>query len=403
MNRTFDIVIAGAGVVGLTAAALLGKGERGRQFNIRMIDAGERPQFDGGDDIALRVSAISAGSYRLFASLGVWDRFVAERAGAFREMRVWDAAGRADGPDALHFTAAEFALPELGFIVENVILQEALLRGLDAIGVSPEFGKSINSLRRGSKSGIEVECTDGERVHADLLIGADGAGSLVRQFANIPLRSWRYPQTAFVSHLLPEKHHRECAWQRFLPDGPLALLPLHDGRVSVVWSTRPEQAQAALSASDAELGSMLTDASGSVLGKLTASGSRGSFPLQAQYALRYVAPGLALIGDSAHSVHPLAGQGANLGIADAQLLTEVLHRAVAKGEHPADIPILRRYERGRKGPNNTMLYFIDFLHRLFSSPAPPLGRLRSTGMRLFNASGLLRKRAVAAALGLHRL
>jgi len=399
MNRNFDIVIAGSGITGLTAAALLAKGEVPGRLNIRAIDAGPRPVFDAAADVALRVSAIAAGSVRLYESLGAWETVAAARASPFREMRVWDASRSADGPEALHFDAGEFALRELGFIVENILLQDALLQVVENAGVKVSFNTQIGAVRAARQCGIEVECGS-ERFRADLLIGADGASSSVRQQARIAVTSWSYPQWALVTHLRPEKHHRECAWQRFLPGGPLALLPLHDGRVSVVWSTTPEEAQKACAADTALLGRMLTEASDSVLGELVVAGGRAAFPLKAQYATRYVAPGKALIGDAAHSIHPLAGQGANLGISDAAVLAKVIHDAVASGEYPGDLPVLRRYERARKGANNTMLYFVDALNRLFSSPSSPVSALRGAGMRVFNASGPLRRRAVAVALGL---
>jgi 2-octaprenylphenol hydroxylase len=399
MNRNFDMVIAGSGITGLTAAALLATGQFRDRLNIRVIDSGERPVFDAAADVALRVSAIAAGSVRLYASLGAWEAVAAARAGPFREMRVWDASRSVNGSETLHFDAAEFALRELGFIVENILLQDALLQVVEDAGVKVSFNTQIGAARPDPQSGIEVDCGS-ESFHADLLIGADGATSSVRQQAKIAVTSWRYPQSALVTHLRPERHHRECAWQRFLPAGPLALLPLHDGRVSVVWSTAPEQAQEACAADTAQLGMMLTEASDSVLGELVVEGGRATFPLKAQYATRYVAPGMALIGDAAHSIHPLAGQGANLGISDAAVLARVIHEAVASDEYPGDLPVLRRYERARKGANNTMLYFVDALNRLFASPSSPVSALRGAGMRVFNASGPLRRRAAAVALGL---
>lgn len=399
MNRKFDIVIAGSGIAGLTAAALLATGRLRERLNIRVIDAGARPVFDAAADVALRVSAIAEGSVRLYRSLGAWETVSAARAGRFREMRVWDARRSADGPEALRFDAAEFALRELGFIVENVLLQDALLNVAENSGVTLSFNTKIEASRPAAKNGTDVVC-GGERFRADLLIGADGAASSVRQQAKIAVTSWSYPQSAFVTHLRPERPHRECAWQRFLPAGPLALLPLHDGRVSVVWSTSPEEAGEACSADTARLGMMLTDASDGVLGGLVVAGERAVFPLKAQYASRYVAPGMALIGDAAHSIHPLAGQGANLGISDAAVLARVLDEAVASGEYPGDLPVLRRYERARKGANNAMLYFVDTLNRLFSQPSSRVSALRVAGMRLFNHSGPLRRRIAAVALGL---
>jgi 2-octaprenylphenol hydroxylase len=205
-----------------------------------------------------------------------------------------------------------------------------------------------------------------------------------------------------VTHLVPGIPHGGTARQRFLSDGPLGMLPLADGRISVVWSMTPEAAEHALAATAEELGEMLTTASDRVLGVLEPAGPRGAFPLCARHARNYVLPRLALIGDAAHAVHPLAGQGANLGLQDARTLSQVIEEAIADGEHPGDRPVLRRYERARKGANATMLHFMTGLNRLFGSKSPLLGELRRAGMRLFNASGPVRERAVKVALGTGR-
>ena len=400
MNRQFKIVVVGAGIAGLTVATLLGRSKCCDRLTITIVDAGKKPVFDASEDISLRVSAIASGSADIFASVDVWQRIIDQRACPYRDMRVWDANGIADGPDSLRFEAAEFAVSELGFIVENVLIQHALLQQLDTMRQAVDFETPIQAL---TKSGdrFEVKFADSELLLADLIIGADGAGSFVRNSADISVNAWQYAQSAFVTHLRPEKAHRHTAWQRFLRSGPVALLPLHDGRVSVVWSTSPEQAEKAIAASDDELSTMLSEATDFVLGRLTPEGPRGAFPLKAQHASHYVLPGLALIGDSAHAVHPLAGQGANLGLADAARLVDVIDEALAQDENPGDLPVLRRYERARKGANQTMLYFIDSLNRLFSSESSSVEKLRGSGMRLFNKSGPIREHAVQVALGLN--
>jgi 2-octaprenylphenol hydroxylase len=182
-------------------------------------------------------------------------------------------------------------------------------------------------------------------------------------------------------------------------DGPLGLLPLQDGRVSVVWSTTPERAKAALAADDAATGLMLSEASDYVLGNLEVSGPKGAFPLCARHATSYVLPNLALIGDAAHAIHPLAGQGANLGLQDAAELATQVAEAIAQGHHPGDRPVLRRYERARKGANATMLHFMTGLNRLFTTDSKVIGEIRTVGMRAFNRSGPIRERAVKVALG----
>ena len=313
-------------------------------------------------------------------------------------MRVWDAAGHVEGPETLRFDAAEFAVPQLGYIVENVLLQNALLEKLESSAALLRFDTAITSLQK-SGSRYAVEFGDGQIETPDLLIGADGAASFVRQSAGIEIQSRRYPQAAFVTHLQPQRLHRHTAWQRFLPSGPIALLPLADGRVSTVWSTTPQEAESALDANDETLANMLTEATDGVLGDLTPAGPRGSFPLRAQHAARYVCEGLALVGDAAHTVHPLAGQGANLGIADADVLADTVATALERGENPGDLPSLRRYERSRVTANEAMLHFTDGLNRLFSFESKAVTRLRGVGMALFNVSGPVRDHAVRVALG----
>ena len=400
MNRPFEIVVVGAGITGLTVAALLAHSRHCDQMNITVVDAGKRPTFDRSNDIALRVSAIASGSADILASIDVWKSIEAQRACPYRNMRVWDACGYADGPDTLRFEAAEFAVAELGFIVENKLIQSALLQGLDSLDQAVDYETPIRFLVR-SDNRFCVEVAEGRSLTADLVVGADGAGSLVRKSADISIDAWRYPQAAFVTHVRPERSHQYTAWQRFLPSGPVALLPRLDGRVSVVWSTSPEQAELAIAVSDDDLSDMLGEATDFVLGRLTPEGPRASFPLKAQHASQYVLSGLALIGDAAHAVHPLAGQGANLGLADAARLASVIDEAIGNDEHPGDLPVLRRYERSRKGANKTMLYFLDGLNRLFSSESSSVAKFRGSGMRLFNRSGPIRQHAVHIALGLN--
>ena len=399
MNREFDILIAGGGMVGLTIALLLAQGDTNEQLNIKVVDAGDRPSFDPDQDVSLRVSAIASATASLLDRLGVWETIADMRACPYRDMRVWDALGSVEGPETLRFEAAEFAVPQLGFIVENILIQDALLTALDATRVSINFTTRLRSVQKSGDRYV-VEYGDGQTMKPELLIGADGTSSFVRNSAGITVKSWKYAQTAFVTHLQPEASHRNTAWQRFLSNGPVALLPLSDGRVSTVWTTTPEQAQLLSDSTEEEVAALLTDATDSVLGALAPSGPRGSFPLKSQHANRYVLAGLALAGDAGHAVHPLAGQGANLGLADARVLAEAITEALAAGEHPGDLPVLRRYERTRKVANKSMLHFIDGLNRLFSNESTPLARLRGIGMALFNKSGPIREFAVQVALGM---
>jgi 2-octaprenylphenol hydroxylase len=382
MKSSFDIVIVGGGITGLALAALLAKGGQADALNITVIDAAERPVFSADEEVALRVSAIANGSAELLDSVGAWSAIREARISPYECMCVWDENDVADSDASLRFDASEFAVAQLGFITENVLVQHALLQVLDQCNVDLNFASKIESLP-----------------DADLVVGADGARSFVRELVGITTNQWPYQQTAVVTHLTAQLPHEATARQRFLRDGPLGMLPLADGRISVVWSTSPEVAKHALEASDEELGQMLTDASDAVLGQLTVAGPRGAFPLCAQHAEDYVLPGVALIGDAAHAIHPLAGQGANLGLQDAAELARVIETAIASGLHPGDRPVLRRYERARKGENLTMLHFMTGLNRLFATDSTVLGEIRSAGMRLFGRSGPVRERAVRVALG----
>jgi len=396
MKREFDIVIVGAGMVGLALANLFSNIE---QLRITVIDAGEQPTFDPLDDVSLRVSAVAPGSVEILTRIGAWSEISSQRLSRYADMKVWDAAGNVEGPETLSFSAAEFGLQQLGFIVENELIRHALLLALSQTDTEVSFASPVRTISATGER-YEVELETGDKLTPDLLIGADGARSFVRTSAGIDIESWQHEQKAFVTHLSPERSHQDTAWQRFLPEGPIGMLPLSDGRISIVWSTTAEKAEAALELTDDELSALIADVSDGVLGKLRPSGPRGAFPLTSQHAEKYVLPGIALVGDAAHAVHPLAGQGVNLGFADAETLASVIAGALAADEHPGDLPVLRQYERARKGANKTMLHFMDGLNRLFSNESSTLARLRGAGMYAFNKSGPIRQRVVEVALGI---
>jgi 2-octaprenylphenol hydroxylase len=314
----------------------------------------------------------------------------------YRAMRVWDAAGSG----SIHFDAADLGQPDLGHIVENRVTRLALwerLEGLETVHLLSPAGVAAMEL---GAAGPRLILEDGRGLDARLLVGADGRESRVREHAGIHTRGWAYDQHALVAAVRTQAPHRETAWQRFMPDGPLAFLPLRDGRCSIVWSTTPAEAERLLALDEPAFCEALTEASGGVLGEILDSGPRAAFPLRLQHAQGYVRPGVALIGDAAHSIHPLAGQGVNLGFLDAAVLAEVLCDVRAARRDWAGLPALRRYERSRKGENMAMLAAMDGFKRLFGSRNPVLATLRNLGLGMTDRLGPVKALFARQAMGL---
>lgn len=392
----FDVVVIGGGMVGLAFAALAAQDERLASWRIAIVEpAVPRPPRDGNVD--LRVSALSRASQRILQAAQAWEP-LADQACPYSEMIVWDAASRPDARDALHFSAAEAGEPDLGHIVENLRVQWALLE-------SPCL-KGVTQLRAGLEAlefeddGARLTLSDGRRLTGGLVVGADGGQSRTRELCGIGRAGWAYGQSAVVAHLQTGKPHRYTAWQRFLPDGPIAFLPLRDGRVSLVWSTSPAEAADLLAAEPADFARRVTDASGLVLGKAELDSGRAAFPLALWHARDYVKPRLALVGDAAHTIHPLAGQGVNLGFLDCAALAEVLAAAVAADDEPFGPRTLRRYERWRRSENALMLGATDALNRLFGERSVAVAAARRLGMALVGGQSLARQALVRRALGL---
>jgi 2-octaprenylphenol hydroxylase len=392
----FDVVIVGGGMVGTCLAALLAGEESLSGWRIALVDpAAPRPPDDRDTD--LRVSALSRASQRILAAARAWDA-IEPHAAPYSEMVVWDAASAPTRPDALRFSASSTSEPNLGHIVENLRVQWALHQ-------SP-LQKGVVTVRSGLASlefdadVARVTLEDGRRLSCQLVVGADGGQSVARQLAGIGRSGWTYDQTAVVAHLETELPHRETAWQRFLPAGPLAFLPLRDGRVSLVWSTAPAEAEALLAADAAEFGERVTAASDGVLGRATLASGRAGFPLALWHAREYVRPRLALVGDAAHTIHPLAGQGVNLGFLDCASLVQVLGAAVEAGAEPFGLRTLRRYERWRRSENAVVLGVCDTLNRLFAEKSVAVAAARRFGMALVSRQPLLRRALIERALGL---
>jgi len=391
-----DLLVVGGGMVGAALAAACS----GQGLTIAVAEGREPCRAWPPGDLDLRVSALSRASQRLLERLGqgptVWERIQALGACPYREMRVWDAAGGA----SIHFDSADFGEPDLGHIVENRVTQLALWERLEA---APDVrllcpARGLRLIPTPDRALLDL--TDGRRVAARLLVGADGRDSWVRSRAGITTSGWDYDQQAIVANVRVTKPHGETAWQRFLPTGPLAFLPLADGRCSIVWSATEVLARQLMALDDSAFRAELETAFESRLGAVTAIGHRAAFPLRLQHADQYVRPRLALIGDAAHAIHPLAGQGVNLGFLDAAQLADNLAEALAKGRDIGGLWTLRRYERARRGENMRMLGVMEAFKRLFGNRNPLLVAARGVGMTVADHSPFLKRAFIEQALGL---
>ncbi len=412
MSRDFDVVVIGAGVVGTVMASLSIALQVSRPGRVALV-ADRAPDMVAGADWDLRVFAMSRASQRVLQAAGAWAGIPVSRRHAYERMCVWDARGEPGGADALTFDCAWIGEPDLGHIVEGHALQVHCARAALAAGAVFIEG-AVHELVD-EEDGVRIRLQDGRELSARLLIAADGPESKVRGLLGIETSGHSYQQDALVAHVRTERDHRNTAYQRFLPSGPLALLPLPDARSSIVWSVGAQQARE-LQALDAhEFGVAVTAASGGVLGRCELAGAVASYPLKLQSAVDYVRRRAVLVGDAAHVVHPLAGQGLNLGLLDCAALCEVLGGTRAQtgvtargtgastagvddafGDHRA----LRRYERWRRSENQLTSAALDGLQRLFSSSNPALSTLRRAGLGMVNRMPALKRELARRALGL---
>ena len=389
----FDVAIAGGGLIGAILAAIL----KGSGLRVALIEQQEPARYALQDEYDLRVLAITRASEQIFRSLGAWRYIETGRLGYFREMQVWDAGG----PGAIHFDSADLSEPTLGYIIENRLLQSALETVLQDPPIVWYRPAGIVALTWQNHQ-VQLQLEDGRRLTTKLVVGADGAGSRIRELAGIA-QIWArdYQQTALVCTVETEQPHGEIARQRFLGTGPLAFLPLADPHhCSIVWSTTSMEAQGLLALSDEAFRLRLKTAFASALGNIVAVGPRAAFPLLRTQAEHYIKPRLALIGDAAHRIHPLAGQGANLGILDATSLAEVVIAARASGRDIGSLHVLRRYERWRKGENLAMMLAMDLFKDLFGSRLGPVRWARNVGLQITDATGPVKRWIMRRAMGL---
>ena len=392
-----DLIIVGAGMVGSALALAL----KDSGLNILLLDGGSmavRP-FSGEAPFEPRVSALSMASQRLLERLQVWPGVQARRASPYAQMQVWDGSGTG----SIHFSAASVHADNLGHIVENRVVQDALLEALfdSEVGLLPNA--RLEQLRRDGDDWL-LQLVDGRQLRTPLLVAADGANSSVRQMAGCATREWDYLHHAIVTSVRCADAHQATAWQRFTDDGPLAFLPLRRGEdehwCSIVWSTVPEEARRLMALDDQAFRQALGKAFEWRLGEILEVDPRLCIPLRQRHAKRYIQAGLALIGDAAHTIHPLAGQGVNLGFLDAATLAEVFLHALRRGEALASEKTLSRFERRRMPHNLAMMAAMEGFQRLFQADPLSVRWLRNSGLNLVDGLAEAKALFVRQALGL---
>jgi 2-polyprenylphenol 6-hydroxylase len=398
----FDVLVVGGGMVGACFAAAAASDRELGTLRIALLDASPPARAPEDGAVDLRVSAVSRASERVLSSFGAWQRIAHAHRSAYTEMIVWDAAGKPFGDASLRFSASETSEPDLGHIVENRRLQWGIYT-CDAFTQRVTLLRAtLAELTLADEMAIAT-LDDGRRITASLVVGADGAASASRKLVGIETRGWSYEQRAFVTHVRTEQPHRDTAWQRFQPRGPIAFLPLADGRSSIVWTTDPQHAEQLVQGPVAAVAREIEEAIDGVLGTVTIDAARASFPLQLSHAQQYCKPRFVLVGDAAHAVHPLAGQGVNLGFLDTAALVETLGAELARSgaaDSLAEMRVLRRYERWRKSENMLALGLIDGLNRLFSNASDSLGWVRRTGLSLVNGSAVTKRALMERAMGI---
>lgn len=392
---SFDVIVVGAGMVGQSAA--LGFALSG--LSVALVEATpilEMTFPEADTAFELKVVALSRASENFFQYLGVWSQMSAARHCAYQHMVVWDSV--LDG--LIEFWAHDYFEPNLGYIIEQRIIMAALtekIRQSKYITTMIDTPIKMQEDEQGHrvlllKSGLELK--------SPLVIGADGAHSALRQLANISIKETDYHQQAIVAVVESEIPHQSTAFQRFASDGPLALLPLsHPKQCSIVWTTSPSNSQILCEMSEFDFAQKLTRETNSVLGSIILKGNRASFHLKARHANQYAIKGCALVGDAAHTLHPLAGQGANLGFLDVASLIDIVVKAKQKGRDYGALNVLTRYERSRRTHNQAMILAMALFKRGFEDQSSLIQRLRNSGLNWVNQQPTVKKIFSQLAMG----
>jgi 2-octaprenyl-6-methoxyphenol hydroxylase len=394
MNFDTDIVIAGGGLNGTTLGIALASAG----LDVTLVDPLPK-ESRGSSDFDGRGYALSIGSQRVLKTLGVWSN-VAEQAQPILDIVVTDGrAGEGPSPFLLHFDHTEIEEGPMGFMIEDRLLRPALLSVLDKTGVTQiETTRLIDQTP--DSNGVTVTLSDGRLLRSRLLVGCDGKTSSVASRAGIRRTGWRYGQTSLVCAIAHEKPHDGTAHQFFMPPGPLAILPLPGNRSSIVWTETDAEAARIQALDDLGYLEELRPRFGDFLGEISLAGKRFTYPLELSIAQRFVGERVALLGDAAHAVHPIAGQGLNAGLKDVAALAEVLVDARRRGEDFGRIDVLTRYQQWRRFDTATLALATDTFNRLFSNDNSVLRMVRDLGLGLTNAMPGLRRGFIREAAGL---
>ena len=391
MKKEFDIVIVGGGMVGASVACSLGDSD----LKVAVVEQALPEEFTAEQPHDLRVSALSIASKNILESVGAWKGVLSRRSCPFKRMRVWETAGDTE------FNSDDINHSELGFIVENRITQLALLERLgDFDNVELIAPVSIKKINYAISESTVLELSDGSEIQTSLIVAADGGNSRVRQTVGLGVTSWDYKQHALVIYIETDYGQQDITWQRFVPSGPQAFLPLTGNYGSIVWYNSPDEVRRLKTLSNKDLIAELTATFPDCLGKVKQVLGLASFPLKRQHAQQYVKSGVALVGDAAHMINPLAGQGVNIGLLDAAALGEVLIDAKAKGENVGDIAVLKRYEKMRRNENLRMMTVMDVFYRVFSNQILPVKFIRNLGLGLAERVLPAKNKVMRMAMGL---
>lgn len=392
MMQSVDIAIVGGGMVGLALAAAFKETE----LRIAVIESRE-PDEQLADLPDVRVSALSRSSENILRNLGAWPGILSRRYSPYSAMEVWEQ----DSFARIEFDAQKLAQPDLGHIVENRVIQLALLEQVKQLPNVSLFMPSKCSTMAIGESEAWLTLDNGQALTAKLVVGADGANSWVRKQQDIPLTHWDYGHSAIVANVWTAEAHERVARQTFTPQGPLAFLPMGESNMSsIVWSTEPNRAEKLIALSDAEFNKALTAEFDARLGLCEVVGERFAFPLKMRYARDFVVERVALVGDAAHTIHPLAGQGVNLGMLDAASLAQEVISLWQKGEDIGSKRNLRGYERWRKAEAAKMIAAMQGFKDLFSGGNPAKKLVRGIGMTLVSQLPGAKDEIMKRALGL---